>query len=766
MFRCRRVLWCSCLGVAWLLALATVPLSAQTVGGAWVDLGPGPAYNGQVEGIANLEVVGAVNALAPHPSNANILYVGAVNGGVWKSTNATQATPTWTRLTDSQLSLSVATLELDPTDNTRNTIVAGIGRNSSLGSRGGAQIGLLRSTDGGANWTVLDGGGVLTGLNVLGLAARGAILVAATNNGLYRSTNTGATFSPLSGNGASGLPAGANTDLAADPANNARMFVPVTSGTRGVYRSLDTGASWTKVSDVAVDAVLNAGSGARRVEIVVGISDVVYLAIVGSNGRLAEVFRSADGGATWTALGVPLTSEQNGVQFGAHPGAQGGTHLSMAADPVDGDIVYIGGDRQPYFGEGVAGSNQFFPNSLGADDYSGRLFRADAAEPPASRWSALTHSGTAGNSAPHADSRDMAFDAAGNLLESDDGGVYRRTSPRNASGNWFSVNGNLQSTEYHDLSWDRIADRVIGGAQDTGTTQQVQLDSRTFDSVSTGDGGDTAVDDVGSATLSQRYSSFQNLQAFARRSYNASNVLQGLLYPALTPINGSPDPVAEFYSPVASNEVAGNRLIIGASNGVYESLDQGATINRIATSRMNAIAGKPIVYGVTGNPDYLYFAVANALWVRTGAGQPLASVGTAGAATLRDVAADPGDTTRLFAVNSNTVYLSTAGGTSVNTINGNLASFNPGEFRSLAFVPDASDKALLLGTDRGVFVAFASSGYSAWSRLGTGLPNAPVFTLDFDANDNVLVAGVLGRGGWKLSPVLPPGNLLFRNGFE
>lgn len=765
MRRHHRVLWCRPLWASVLWALAAIPLAAQTIGGTWVDLGPGPAHNGQVEGIANREVVGAINALAPHPTDANILYVGAVNGGVWKTTNATQAAPAWTRLTDSQLSLSVASLELDPTDPTRNTIVAGIGRNSSLGGRGGAQIGLLRSTDGGASWSQIDGG-VLTGRNVLGLAARGAILVAATSSGLYRSTNTGAAFSLLSGNGTSGLPAGANTDLAADPANNARLFVPVTSGTRGIYRSLDTGATWTKVSDAPVDAVLNAGVGTRRVEIVVGISSVVYLAIVGDNGRLADVFRSANGGDSWTSLGVPLTSEQGGVLFGAHPGGQGGTHLSLAADPTDGDIAYIGGDRQPYFGEGVAGSSQFFPNSLGANDYSGRLFRADAGEPPASRWTALTHSGTAGNSSPHADSRDMAFDANGNLLESDDGGVYRRTSPRSASGNWFSVNGNLQSTEYHDVSWDRIADRVIGGAQDTGTTEQVLLDSRTFNSVSTGDGGNTAVDDVGSATLSQRYSSFQDLQAFRRRTYNASNVFQGQSFPPLTPINGSPQLDPEFYSPVAANEVAGGRLIIGAVNGVYESMDQGATINRIATVRMNTIVGKPIVYGVPGNPDYLCFAVANAIWVRPGVGQPLASVGTAGAATLRDVAADPGNTARLFAASSNTVYLSTTSGASVSAINGNLASFNPGEFRSLAFVPDPGDRALLLGTDRGVYVAFASSGYSTWSRLGSGLPNAPVFTLDFDAGDNVLVAGVLGRGAWKLSPVLPPGNFLFRDGFE
>ena len=57
---------------------------------------------------------------------------------------------------------------------------------------------------------------------------------------------------------------------------------------------------------------------------------------------------------------------------------------------------------------------------------------------PRPQWAHLTHSnavaatpagGTASGSAPHADSRSMAFDAAGNLVEGGDGGIARRTSP-------------------------------------------------------------------------------------------------------------------------------------------------------------------------------------------------------------------------------------------------------------------------------------------------------------------------------------------------
>ena len=129
------------------------------LGGAWQDQGPGPNTLGQVEGIQDGEVVGAIHTAAPHPTNADILYAGAVNGGIWRTDNATDASPTWVQQSDSQASLSIGAMEFDPTDATAQTLLAGIGRYSSFGRLGGSRIGLLRTTDGGTNWIPLDGGG-------------------------------------------------------------------------------------------------------------------------------------------------------------------------------------------------------------------------------------------------------------------------------------------------------------------------------------------------------------------------------------------------------------------------------------------------------------------------------------------------------------------------------------------------------------------------------------------------------------------------------
>src|SRR5688500_8024909 len=89
------------------VALFALSVAAQAQPATWTPLGPAAITEGQSEGIPNRPAAGAIHALAPHPTNADILYVGAVNGGVWKTTNATAASPTWARLTDPQLSNSI-----------------------------------------------------------------------------------------------------------------------------------------------------------------------------------------------------------------------------------------------------------------------------------------------------------------------------------------------------------------------------------------------------------------------------------------------------------------------------------------------------------------------------------------------------------------------------------------------------------------------------------------------------------------------------------
>ncbi len=99
------------------------------------------------------------------------------------------------------------------------------------------------------------------------------------------------------------------------------------------------------------------------------------------------------------------------------------------------------------------------------------------------------------------------------------------------------------------------------------------------------------------------------------------------------------------------------------------------------------------------------------------------------------------------------MFVTTNVGRSWHNISGDLGDFEPGALRSLRFIPGADKSAVVLGTDRGIFVS-STTDLGNWSRLGDNtLPNAPVYDLDYDLQDDVLVAGLFGRGAWTLSNV-------------
>ncbi len=90
----------------------------------------------------------------------------------------------------------------------------------------------------------------------------------------------------------------------------------------------------------------------------------------------------------------------------------------------------------------------------------------------------------------------MTFDAAGNIIEVDDGGIYRRTSPQSNTGDWFSLNGNIAVTEFHDIAYDSLSNTILGGTQDNGNTSQNTAGATIWNTVSQGDGGDVVIDEL------------------------------------------------------------------------------------------------------------------------------------------------------------------------------------------------------------------------------------------------------------------------------
>lgn len=334
-----------------LSALLLLTLSAQpaTAGlDRWTSLGP--------EG-------GTITVLAADPGSPGTLYAGA-NGGVWKSTDGgdhwrltSQGLP---GLASNHSLLTVHGLVVDPETPGRIFALTGLGTFrsldggatwqrllSSFGTAGAlavspgdpdvilATVGsyVLRSDDGGEHWVVVRAAFSASAAESasstsLAFSPADPSIVYATLGRVFRSTNAGLTWRPLTG---IGWPLDSTQRLALDPTDPRTLYVMTYSTT---WKSTDAGATWLRLSglndrvvqalvvDPADPSILFAGGSGRlwRSEdagetwkIVPGSPPVVSLEIdpalsgrmwIGSDG----VFRSVDSGRTWQACRRGLTA--------------------------------------------------------------------------------------------------------------------------------------------------------------------------------------------------------------------------------------------------------------------------------------------------------------------------------------------------------------------------------------------------------------------------------------------------------------------------
>lgn len=723
-------------------ASALLPAQAQT----WIAQGPGPTVNAQVEGIANRPVSGSINAIATVPGDPNIVYIAATNGGVWKTTNAAAASPTWTVLTDQALSASsIASLAVSPANS--NVIYAGTGSTSSLGFDGSPGIGLAKSSDGGATWSVL-AAATFTGKRIVAVVpttlAGGQVVLVATlfdGGGVFRSTDGGTSFTRISGG--SGLPNGGVSSIAADPGDPNRYYAGVptanlVSGTAGIYRSVDGGATW---------ALVNAPPASSRILLSVSAAapNPVYAMVISSAGKLGSALRSGDQGTTWSNLGAPLID--------MYPGSQGDIHGAVAAHPTNANAAFFSGDRQ----------NSPFTNSLGCSNFTANTWRNDGA----GVWASVVCTGASGTS-PHADSRKMVFDGNGNLLQANDGGIYRLQNP-DAAANvraWTSLNNNIQPTEMHSVAYDPVSNIVFGGTQDTGTPIQSAPGSTTWNELLQGDGAKVAVG-VGPAALSTRFTSSQFLGSFNRSTWTSANVQQTF---TLVPLNRNTggtvranDPDLQFYAPYVLNKINPNRLLMGTAN-IYESSNQGDNVTDIG---FTGVFITSLAYGGKFNgvaaPDVFYVTGGTQFFNRTGPGPVGRSTHPGG--NLRAVAMDPENYKRVFVVDtSSRVWMSSNEGSSWINISANLPTLS-GDIRAIeVYGADSAGRTtrLLVGGQGGVYqMRRPGAAGTSWALLGAGLPRTLVYDIHYDYTNQVLVAGTLGRGAWTVANpfgvAIPPG---------
>jgi photosystem II stability/assembly factor-like uncharacterized protein len=314
-------------------ALLTAPLGARA-GSAPVD----PSYLTSLQWRAIGPFRGGrALAAAGVPGQPDRFYFGAVDGGVWETRNAGR---TWDPIFDREPVGSIGAIAIAPSS--PQTIYVGTGE-ADMRSDIASGNGVYKSTDGGETWahagledTRQIGTIVVDPRNadVAYVAALGHQYGPSAQRGVFKTVDGGKTWSKVLYKD----PDTGAVDLAIDPhAPNViyaalwqtrrppwNVYPPSNGPGSGLYESTDAGASWKRLS-----AGLPAKLGRIGIAVSPATAGRVY-ALVDSDSGHGGVYRSDDGGATWTHTDGEARIWQRGWYFGG-----------ITVDPKNPDVVYV-----------------------------------------------------------------------------------------------------------------------------------------------------------------------------------------------------------------------------------------------------------------------------------------------------------------------------------------------------------------------------------------------------------------------------------------
>ena len=355
----------------------TIPLNALVEAKQHIDQMPQPRdagiWNWTWLGPGNIG--GRIRAIAINPSNTNIILVGAVSGGIWRSTNAGSI---WFPMNDFLASLAVTSIVFDPTNS--NIVYAATGEGFyNHDALPGA--GIFKSTNGGLTWTQLsstnntnfrwvnrlahhpdstnilyaatrsphrvwkslDGGNTWTQkltsdtevFDVRVHPNQPQYVIAGCRNDVYLSSNRGSTWTNQT--------TGASNKLPSDPkrcevtfcaSNNSRIYVAMERNEGEVWRSDDNGATWSLRSSTGYMST----QGWYDNAIWVSPSNSNYVIVGG-----IDLYRSTDGAATFTKI----SRWQNYHNGGSANSAHADQHIIISPPDfhqTNNPIVYVGND--------------------------------------------------------------------------------------------------------------------------------------------------------------------------------------------------------------------------------------------------------------------------------------------------------------------------------------------------------------------------------------------------------------------------------------
>ncbi len=654
---------------------------------------------------------GRITAIAVNPQNPDVFYVGTADGGVFKTENGGA---TFNHVFSDAPTLSIGALAIDPNDT--QTVYVGTGESNASGDSFDGD-GLYVSRDGGIDFyrIGLENCGRIADIvvhpdssNIIYVACMGYLYQTGSYRGVFRTRDGGQTWEKvLYVDDTTGC-----IDIEINPIHPDTIFAAmwhrvrtpeirdVGGITSGIYRSVDGGDTWQRLTNG-----LPVADTVGRIGLALAPSNpsTVYAVIANHPGYFMGVYKTTDGGDSWTAL---PTSNISGI-FSSYGWYFGRIYV----DPQDASVVYVLG-------------LYVFKSSDGGNTWT------DFAS-----YNDYVH---VDHHAFYIDPNNSSF-----VLDGNDGGLYRTTD---GGSSWYHFDG-LPITQFYDINIDPgNPDRLYGGTQDNGTLRRKNYTVTAWEWIYYGDGFHVYVDPrdyrvifaecqwggLGKSTDdAQTWSdATSGIDSNDRTNWDTPYVLD--------PIN--PDimylgtyRIYKSYNGAGSWTPKSGDLTNGKGNLVY------GTITVIHVNKTD----NRFVYAGTDDGNVWYSPDSANTWIKISDSLPqryITDIVTVDSMPERIFVTLSG-----YSLNEHTPYIFESNDTGRTWKD---ITYNLPQAPCNSVVIDRYGR-IFVGTDVGVYVKALDD--TVWYAYGEGLPAAVVMDLKIDEANDILYAGTHGLGIYSIS---------------
>ena len=427
----------------------------------WLQVGPTCIPSGQTDTYDRVLVSGRITSIVVHPTNPDVLFIAAAQGGVWKSTDGGR---NWKPMSDKQDSLAIGALAIDPQH--PDVLYAGTGEGNLMGStslRSYYGCGLFKTENGGRDWKLtpseheLNNQSPFKGARFFSIAVNPKdtnTIFVATSFGVYRSTDKGSTWTPMT----DGLPKKQDMKAASDvkiaPSNGAIVYAAFWGS--GIYKTENGNESNPKWEALVDKDSKFPPHGRIVLDVSKSDPDRIYTFMTSSGGNKYFFYISGNRGSTWTQINLPPPTDTKFRSLG-----KGGNYnLIIAVDYNDPNIVYLGATP---------------------------LLKA-IRNPRSNKWRFIDIGRNI-----HVDNHAFVFHPTDSdiLFTGNDGGIYKS---KDGGATWDdTLNEGLCIAQFYSMDQHPDSDAVvIAGTQDNGTLQF--RNNSVFYLCAENDGGFCAID--------------------------------------------------------------------------------------------------------------------------------------------------------------------------------------------------------------------------------------------------------------------------------